>query len=391
MANWVADKTGRIQVRAYAGIDKRTKKKRNLYASLPAGATQAEIDEACAALDAKAKLVKEQGFGMDLDSMVHRYFDVCVASGYAPSTIQAYRSDYRCHVQPYLGAVSVAHLRPWNLSEMFVELADSGKVDGEGLATSTMAKLYSWLNACFKWMVGEGNIPTNPMEGVKRIYPGTEEAEPIGEYDLTKIYSWLKEPSQTWDEQSLKTIIRFDLGTGFRRGEISALQIADLRTATNEVSVRRSATESGGFHFKKPKSRTSIRRVGINEGISDELTKYIADQRTMLEEQGLTQTSKSPLFCHADGTAWRPSELTMGFGQLRKNLGLDEAVHFHSMRHTHASQLLADGCDIRTLQERLGHSSVNTTLRIYGHVLPGRDKAAAEAWARHEERLGYGL
>ena len=62
------------------------------------------------------------------------------------------------------------------------------------------------------------------------------------------------------------------------------------------------------------------------------------------------------------------------------DLGLTEETVFHSLRHTHASWLLMNGFDMRTIQERLGHASVKTTLDIYGSVMPGRDQAAAAAF-----------
>jgi integrase len=52
---------------------------------------------------------------------------------------------------------------------------------------------------------------------------------------------------------------------------------------------------------------------------------------------------------------------------------------FHSLRHTHASMLIASGVDILAVSRRLGHSRASTTLDVYGHVLDGGDDAAAKA------------
>jgi len=51
------------------------------------------------------------------------------------------------------------------------------------------------------------------------------------------------------------------------------------------------------------------------------------------------------------------------------------------LRHTHATQLLATGTNPRVVSERLGHANVAFTLQVYGHVLPGQQRAAAEAAA----------
>ena len=60
---------------------------------------------------------------------------------------------------------------------------------------------------------------------------------------------------------------------------------------------------------------------------------------------------------------------------------MPEGTSFHSLRHTHATWLLMHGCDMRTIQERLRHSDVATTLRFYSSVMPGRDSGAAELFS----------
>ena len=55
------------------------------------------------------------------------------------------------------------------------------------------------------------------------------------------------------------------------------------------------------------------------------------------------------------------------------------AIGLHGLRHTHATLLLEEGVDVKTVSERLGHDSVQTTLELYGHVTP---KMRANAAAR---------
>ena len=56
-------------------------------------------------------------------------------------------------------------------------------------------------------------------------------------------------------------------------------------------------------------------------------------------------------------------------------------ITLHGLRHTHATQLLAAGVNPRVVSERLGHANVAFTLQVYGHVLPGQQRQAAEAAA----------
>jgi integrase len=72
--------------------------------------------------------------------------------------------------------------------------------------------------------------------------------------------------------------------------------------------------------------------------------------------------------------------------QARCRKALGEAappeIRLHDLRHTHATLLLADREPINTVSERLGHASVTVTLTVYGHVMPGDQKRAADRFAR---------
>jgi len=52
-------------------------------------------------------------------------------------------------------------------------------------------------------------------------------------------------------------------------------------------------------------------------------------------------------------------------------------MRFHDLRHTHVAMLIAQGEHPKTIQARLGHASIATTLDTYGHLFEGLDEAAA--------------
>ena len=51
----------------------------------------------------------------------------------------------------------------------------------------------------------------------------------------------------------------------------------------------------------------------------------------------------------------------------------------HSLRHSHAALLIAQGIDIKTISARLGHNDIKTTMNVYAYILKGMDTKAAEA------------
>ena len=84
-----------------------------------------------------------------------------------------------------------------------------------------------------------------------------------------------------------------------------------------------------------------------------------------------TDVHGKPLKPHTVSRAWRR-------GVTAKKL---PAVTFHALRPTHSSVLINAGVDILTISRRLGHSKASVTLDVYGHLIDGADKAAADAIA----------
>jgi integrase len=64
----------------------------------------------------------------------------------------------------------------------------------------------------------------------------------------------------------------------------------------------------------------------------------------------------------------QPRSVTHQFILLRDRLKDLPRVCFHDIRHSHATQLLADGVHPKVAQERLGHSTITTTMDLYSHV-----------------------
>jgi integrase len=70
----------------------------------------------------------------------------------------------------------------------------------------------------------------------------------------------------------------------------------------------------------------------------------------------------------------RPDALTQGFTRICRATG----VSLLTLRHFSASMLIGSGRDVRTIAGRLGHSDASTTLRVYAHIVEGRDQVAAD-------------
>ena len=84
---------------------------------------------------------------------------------------------------------------------------------------------------------------------------------------------------------------------------------------------------------------------------------------------------ETPMFATVDGGIMSPRSISKAWERATKRLGINAS--FHSLRHTHASTLLAEGVDPVTVSRRLGHGSAAITLAVYAHLMQSDDRAAA--------------
>lgn len=74
---------------------------------------------------------------------------------------------------------------------------------------------------------------------------------------------------------------------------------------------------------------------------------------------------------------YSPDSLTQKWVRFRHKNNL-RVIRFHDLRHTCATAMIAKGVDGKTVQTRLGHSSIQTTMNIYAHCLPSMNKDAGD-------------
>jgi integrase len=169
--------------------------------------------------------------------------------------------------------------------------------------------------------------------------------------------------------------------TGMRRGELLGLRWRDVDLDGVRLSVRQQYTRQGkSLGFGPPKSAKSIRTIDLDGETVDLLREQ--RERQLFERRAWGKAYRADLdlvFCRQGGSPEDPNVIGRRFGRRIRNLASLPAIGLHGLRHTHATLLLEEGVDVKTVSERLGHDSVQTTLELYGHVTP---KMRANAAAR---------
>ena len=181
--------------------------------------------------------------------------------------------------------------------------------------------------------------------------------------------------------------------SGIRRGELLGLEWNDIDFDNKVIYIRRTSqyVQHMGIITKSPKNDTSSRTIKLSEMMFDQLREYqqywqqlrkdLGDNwQNMIEitlADGRKQTViNNRLFIKDDSTPMNPDSVTDWTSKFVKRNNLP---HFtpHSLRHTHATLLIAEGVSIPTVSRRLGHSSISTTSKIYVHAIQSADEIAS--------------
>ncbi len=250
-----------------------------------------------------------------------------------------------------------------------------------GLGESTVAGLHWLLCSSWDWAVEQGMAPSSPMRSVRHPSPAKASGRALEYGDLCLVRDELDRRIHGDDQRAAACAMAawVALVTGMRVGEVCGLRVMDYRPAVPDLRVMGTAVDAAGGVRRQATTKGGRSR---NVTISQDQRRTVREWLDRLDALGLSCGAEGPVVTWERGRLASPHAVSQAFREMCDGLGLPKWVHFHTLRHTHATTLLLGGMDPRTVQERLGHADVATTMRIYGHVMPGRDAAAAEAFAR---------
>lgn len=357
--------------------------------SFPEAADEAEAqalaDAWCRALGADGLVHSAR-----LADLLADYVAASEANGASPNTARQWRLFAR-YAERHLGASALAsELTVADLNRFLQRLMAPKESGGQGLSRNSALACYQFLRGAFNHFVAIGACDRNPLVMAAKPRPERREAQAVAEWDYPALSHALADAMGGDDRRLAACAFAawLALATGVRRGEACALRRRDVMAAARSLHVSGNVVEEPGkppYRRELTKGKRS-RNVAVTEEGMGRIRAFCA----AVDEACGRLGADAPLVT-ADGSLMRPSAVAAGFREIRRQAGLPEGVTFHSLRHTHASWLVAQGCDLKTLSERMGHASEATTLRIYAHLMPGRDQAAAELFEQAARAAGGGL
>jgi len=277
-------------------------------------------------------------------------------------TYERHEELLRLHVIPKIGNVPIQKLKALDLQSLY---------SGHAGAPRTKLHIHRLLHRMLGHAVQWNLVSQNVAERVDAPSVQDKEVEILTEAEVQRVLEALR-------GRSLYPIVFTALGTGMRRGELLALRWkdVDLDGATLRVEQSLEQTKRGGLAFKPPKTKYGRRSISLPASVVTELRQHLKAtlERRMLLGQGKI-ADDALVFATELGNTRSPNAMTKEWRSAVHAAKLKAT--FHSLRHTHASSLIAAGIDVLVLSRRLGHGSPVITLKVYGHLFKPDDRAAA--------------
>ncbi|WP_196600380.1 site-specific integrase [Pectinatus frisingensis] len=182
--------------------------------------------------------------------------------------------------------------------------------------------------------------------------------------------------------KSYYAVVVLALTTGMRQGEIFGLKWENISFSKKSLYVADNMVTSAenGELLDSPKTVTSKRNILLPNRTIEILKKWQKYQGDYAEKWlGVYENTNKLVFTNSFGKMVSITNFTKRyFRKMLRAANISDDVTFHTLRHTHATQLLKHGVNIKVVSERLGHSSTSVTMNIYAHALPDMQNEAVD-------------
>lgn len=310
----------------------------------------------------------------------------------AESTLVSYETNLKTHILPRFGSMQLSEIKTMHVVDFLTDLKKpEARKDGKPgpLDNDTqrliLRALRNVLNVAVKWKF----ITEHPCNGVE--WPKTTKAkiEVFDEEEIKKIIDALYEEPVKWRLAILGTLFG-----GFRRGEVTALEIPDCDFGDDSIMIDENIPMKikGEHLIKAPKTESSIRKIKMPSWYMRELEEYT---KLWKRQRWATGTKwkggeRKFLFHKGGGVPYHPNTITNWWREFLRRHGIRH-VKLHGLRHTSATFLLEQGLTTRAVAERLGHSDERTLQSTYSHVTKTMETRAAAEFDRFERRPPSGV
>lgn len=299
-------------------------------------------------------LVMQQGsVSMKLESFVEVYFKD-KEGRLKLRTVDTKRKLIEQKIIPYFAEKTLDEITPLDLMKWQNDLLN------KGFKPTYLRMIQNKMTALFNHAERFYGLKNNPCKKIDKM----------GKPNAKELNFWTKEEFDIFidsfsdDEKVYKLIYELLFWLGCRIGEVMALTFSDIDYEKSTVTINKTLFRRGKeILITTPKTESSVREVTIPEFLVDEIKQYA--------ESIYKPEKDNRLFELTDRAVQKKIKSKANKCHLKP-------IRVHDLRHSHVAFLIEKGVQPLVIAQRVGHDSVNTTMNIYGHLYPNKQKQVAD-------------
>lgn len=268
---------------------------------------------------------------------------------------------------PHFKSINIHKITPKDIDDFYNSVLNK-------YSNTSMKNIKRYLSAIMNFAVNFYELEKNIVNIVE--LPKKQET--------VKLKYWTLEQFQQFENAltsiKQKTLFNILFWSGMRKGEVLALRISDIDFKTNMITVDKSWT---GEEISTVKNTSSERCISVPNHVIDlikKLIKYKKDKYKYVKKTDYLFTAYN-----------KPNPISPTSVNIFLKRGTEMAnlphIRVHYFRHSHASLLINAGVSLYVVSRHLGHSDIQTTANIYGHLYPNTESEIADVLNKEYEKI----
>ncbi|MDR2942834.1 MAG: tyrosine-type recombinase/integrase [Treponema sp.] len=278
---------------------------------------------------------------------------------------------YSCDLSRYANYCSVSGIEaekasPYEIQKFIADLT------AESISAASVNRCLSSIRGFYRWQARFNKRADNPCTALRNVKTPVKLPSVLWEKEMASFASLPETAGILWPERD-KALILTMYSAGLRISELVSLCMENISSSLDEARI----TGKGGKE----------RYVFFSDEAKAAIAEYLPARMARLAMFGING-KKGSLFISRKGQPISVPGVRWIISRYAQQSGIGKNIHPHALRHSFATHLVNSGCDVRIVQEMLGHSSLSTTQR-YTHVnLENLKKVYAKAHPHGAKKKG---